>query len=96
MDYNEDIDFDRALVLMNLIEKITTVAPMSSALMGLAQRELKEINDTALKIQQQVAAEEQKKKDDEAAERQHEANVAAKEADDVDDDETAPLANRRL
>lgn len=93
----EGIDFDRALVLMNLIEKITTVSPMSTALMGLAQRELKSINDAAVEIQRQVAEEEKAKQAKIDAERQHNENVAAAEAAGADEDsEPAPTTTRRL
>lgn len=101
-----DIDYERAALLMGIVEKQVTVLPKATALAGAALRELNEINEQAVENQREVAEEEKAKQAEIDAERQHKENVAAKErgegvepvADDKPpyDDDTPPLANRRL
>lgn len=58
-----DIDFERAANLMDVVQKVATVAPQYTALSGVAMMELKEYNETAQdylnKIAQLRLAEEQ-------------------------------------
>lgn len=44
---NLPIDFERAAVLMDVVQKVATVAPAYTALSGVAMGELKEYNDVA-------------------------------------------------
>lgn len=45
-----DFDFDRALKLMTIIEKVTTVSPRNTAFIGLAQAELERMHTQAQEI----------------------------------------------
>lgn len=71
-----DIDFGRAANLMDVVQKVATVAPAYTALSGVAMMELKEYNETAQdylnKIAQLRLAEEQ----DAAAAREQERLAA--------------------
>lgn len=46
----KDFDFDRTAMLMGIIEKVTTVAPKNTAIMGLAQAELERMNVQAQEV----------------------------------------------
>lgn len=41
----DNVDFERALMLMNIVEQISKVAPSFTSLSGAAMTELKEMND---------------------------------------------------
>lgn len=49
-DRVRDFDFDRALKLMQIIEKVTTVSPKNTAFIGLAQAELERMHTEAKDI----------------------------------------------
>lgn len=45
-----DFDFQRAVMLMNIAEKVATVAPKATSLLGIAQAELEHMNQQAKDI----------------------------------------------
>lgn len=46
MDYKtDDINFERVASLMGVVEKVTTVCPMNTAILAAAMAELKEVNE---------------------------------------------------
>lgn len=98
-----DIDFERAGLLMSIVEKQVTVLPKATALAGAALRELNEINEQAVENQRAIAEEEKAKQAEIDAERQHADNVARRErgepVEDVsgeptNEDGTPPVARR--
>lgn len=50
MNEIHEFDFERCMALMSVIEKISTVSPQNMAITGIAQAELKEMNDQAKDI----------------------------------------------
>lgn len=58
-DARHDIDFDRALTLMDVIAKTTTVTPKNSNILGLAMDELREIEAKAKIERERIVAENQ-------------------------------------
>lgn len=52
-----DIDFERALMLMDVIAKVTTTLPSYTGLISAAGVELREIEDAALENQKELAEE---------------------------------------
>lgn len=69
-------DYDRAADLLNIVEKIATVAPAFTAISGEAMRELKAMNDELTAYAVARAKEER-------AEADHAAAVAAAEAEEA-------------
>lgn len=45
-----DFDFQRAVMLMSIAEKVATIAPKATSLLGIAQAELAHMNDQAKEI----------------------------------------------
>lgn len=50
MNEIHEFDFERCMALMSVIEKISTVSPQNMAITGIAQAELKEMNEQAKDI----------------------------------------------
>lgn len=71
----DGFDFERAAMLMSIMEKVANVAPKSSALSGLAAAALNEMNEEAKEIARRRAEEFAKAE----AKAQAEAIVAAKQ-----------------
>lgn len=69
---NLPIDFTRAATLMDVVQKVATVAPAYTALLGVAMGELKEYNDTAQEYLNELGRQRLKE--------EQEANAAAEEA----------------
>lgn len=64
MPYDHDIDFGRAAALMDVVQKVASVAPTYTSLSGVAMMELKEMNEQAMEFlselgRQRLAAEQQ-------------------------------------
>lgn len=78
-----EVDFERASLLMHIIEKIATVTPSSTALLGEAHNELAEINAGAYAAQQARAEE---RRQEEAARAEAEA-LALKEGEEEEGEE---------
>ena len=91
------IDFERALMLMNLIKEVANTAPMAQAVAGLAQAELNDIVEEAkaeaAKIADKRREEEAKREADTQAKLRAEGKIAElpnEEGQDLTDDEAGP------
>jgi nucleotide-binding universal stress UspA family protein len=87
-----DFDFGRALTLMSIAEKVATVAPKATSLLGIAQAELDVLNTQAKDIARRRAdrAREAEQRKAEAAAQQ--AQAEADEADVDGEVDTRPHA----
>jgi len=77
-----EIDLERAVVLLDLIHKISTITPQNTGLLGVAQAELRKIEDEA----KQILADRREA----AAQAEADARAAAAQepmAEDEDEDE---------
>lgn len=92
-----DFDFDRAVALMSAAEKIATVAPKCTSILGLAQAELEAMNTEAKEIAlaRKDAADkelarrreaEQNRKDEEAEKTKDNAEANRRARQDAEDD----------
>lgn len=90
-----EFDFDRALTLMSIAEKVATVAPKATSLLGIAQAELETLNQQAKDIARRRADRaremEQRRYDAEQAKLKDEADQQA-EAEANDDGRPRPRA----
>lgn len=103
-----DFDFQRVAQLMTIAEKVATVAPKCTSLLGIAQAELEHLNqqakDIARRRAEQAREMEQRRYAAEQARLNEEAEVKAEETgEDVDPGTPAPIPgpgepspNRRL
>ena len=84
-----DFDFDRALKLMTIIEKVTTVSPRNTAFIGLAQAELERMHtqaqDIALRRAERTADLQKEQAAREAKERQRQEAMAAQKRQEEED-----------
>src|SRR5438477_11329374 len=78
-----DFDFERAAQLMNIMHQVSVVAPKATSIMGLAQRELNQLNDVAKDMAAEFAAEDEEKRREEAqaADEKRKAAQAAYQAE---------------
>lgn len=63
-----DFDFERAVALMDIMHKVSTIAPKATSIMGLAQAELDELNAEAQGIARENAERIKKEEQEKAAE----------------------------
>jgi uncharacterized protein with von Willebrand factor type A (vWA) domain len=90
-----DFDFQRVSQLMTIAEKVATVAPRCTSLLGIAQAELEHLNEEAKAIARRRAERakemEQRRYDAEQARLREEAEVREEETgEDVDPETPAP------
>jgi len=103
-----DFDHERAAQLMDIMHKVANIAPKATSILGLAQRELNDLNDQAKEIAAEMAAADEEKRAAAAAAEADKKRVAdeAKAKADADAaaklkpalkpaDDTTTLADRR-
>ena len=71
------VDFNRVGMLLMVVEKISTVAPQMTSILGAAMAEIKDMNDEAAKEAAKVKAEADKKAAEEKAKADAEAKAKA-------------------
>lgn len=94
MDEIDNFDFDRAMKLMSIMEKVAGVAPKSMAISGLAAAALNEMNEEAKDIAKR-RAEAFSKAEADARNKAYDEQ-RAREADEAEARDNAADANRRV